>query len=103
MRYWCTFHAYRVHKLDNCQNALDMIAQAGVKLEFVKPVSIVDGNQTLILGLIWTLICEASIKTSLKAIGVATGKAGGADQGLKVRRFPKQELPEFLLFHTPIP
>ena len=41
-------------------NVLSMIEQAGVKLEFVKPISIVDGNQTLVLGLIWTLICEGT-------------------------------------------
>lgn len=35
-------------------------------------IDIVECNATMVLGLIWTLICESGIKGSLKTLGIAT-------------------------------
>ncbi|KAG9509949.1 Microtubule-actin cross-linking factor 1, partial [Fragariocoptes setiger] len=46
----------RVHMLQNVQIALNYIKFRQVKLVNIRPEDIVDGNQKLILGLIWTII-----------------------------------------------
>lgn len=51
----------RVHKLQNIQIALNFIRFRKVKLVNIRPEEIVDGNQKLILGLIWTIILHFQV------------------------------------------
>ena len=52
----------RVHKLQNVQNALDYLQiKRRIKLVNIRNDVIVDGNQKLILGLIWTLILHFQV------------------------------------------
>jgi len=53
----------RVHKLQNVQNALDFLqVKKHIKLVNIRNDEIVDGNQKLILGLIWTLILHFQVR-----------------------------------------
>lgn len=51
----------RVHKLQNIQIALNYIKLRKVKLVNIRPEDIVDGNQKLTLGLIWTIILHFQV------------------------------------------
>lgn len=52
----------RVHKLQNVQKALDFLQkEKKIKLVNIRNDEIVDGNQKLILGLIWTLILHFQV------------------------------------------
>ncbi|EMD47379.1 filamin 2, putative [Entamoeba histolytica HM-1:IMSS-B] len=51
----------RVAKLENTEQALNFIKADGVKLVNIDAQNIVDGNLTLILGLLWTLILKYQI------------------------------------------
>lgn len=53
----------RVHKLQNIQIALNYIKFRKVKLVNIRPDDIVDGNQKLTLGLIWTIILHFQVST----------------------------------------
>eukprot|EP00118_Oscarella_pearsei_P018140 m.184464 g.184464 ORF g.184464 m.184464 type:complete len:3710 (+) comp39319_c1_seq2:34-11163(+) len=52
----------RIHKLENVQKALDFLSGKKVKLESIGAHDIVDGNQRLILGLLWTIILRFQIQ-----------------------------------------
>jgi actinin alpha len=52
----------RPHKLDNIELAFQMLNSAGVKTHFLKPVHLVDCDQTMILGMIWAIILDFAIK-----------------------------------------
>jgi len=52
----------RPHKLDNVTLALDMIAKANIKTNFLKPVHLVDKDLKMILGMIWAIILDFQIK-----------------------------------------
>lgn len=49
---------HRVQRMENCQLALAHIASLGIKLVAIGAEDLVDGNKTLVLGLIWTLILQ---------------------------------------------
>ena len=52
----------RVHKLQNVQNALDYLQKVKrIRLVNIRNDEIVDGNPTLILGLLWTLILRFQV------------------------------------------
>ncbi|XP_074600372.1 dystonin-like protein short stop isoform X2 [Brevipalpus obovatus] len=51
----------RVHMLQNVQNALDYLKSRRIKLVNIRPDDIVDSNQKLTLGLIWTIILHYQI------------------------------------------
>lgn len=51
----------RVHQLQNIQIALNYIKFRKVKLVNIRPEDIVDGNQKLTLGLIWTIILHFQV------------------------------------------
>lgn len=51
----------RVHNLQNNQIALNYIRFRKVKLVNIRPEDIVDGNQKLTLGLIWTIILHFQV------------------------------------------
>lgn len=51
----------RVHQLQNIQIALNFIKFRKVKLVNIRPEDIVDGNQKLTLGLIWTIILHFQV------------------------------------------
>lgn len=51
----------RVHQLQNIQIALNYIKLRKVKLVNIRPEDIVDGNQKLTLGLIWTIILHFQV------------------------------------------
>lgn len=53
----------RVHQLQNIQIALNYIKFRKVKLVNIRPEDIVDGNQKLTLGLIWTIILHFQVST----------------------------------------
>lgn len=52
----------RVHKLDNVNQAIKMIDKAEVKTTNLKQVSILDGNFTLMCGMVWNFILDYNIK-----------------------------------------
>lgn len=54
----------RVHQLQNIQIALNYIKFRKVKLVNIRPEDIVDGNQKLTLGLIWTIILHFQVSSS---------------------------------------
>lgn len=51
----------RVHHLNNVQHALDYLKRKRIKLVNIRPDDIVDANQKLILGLIWTIILHYQV------------------------------------------
>ena len=77
----------RPQKLENVQQALDLILKEKIKLIGVGPSDIVDGNSKLILGLIWTLIQHYQINQAVRKAGIA-----GNVKGLT----PKQALLKWL-------
>ena len=77
----------RPQKLENVQQALDVISKEKIKLIGVGPSDIVDGNSKLILGLIWTLIQHYQINQAVRQAGIA-----GNVKGLS----PKQALLKWL-------
>ncbi|XP_065832232.1 spectrin beta chain, non-erythrocytic 1-like [Oscarella lobularis] len=52
----------RIRELENVQKALDFLSSKKVKLESIRAHNIVDGNQRLILGLLWTIILRFQIQ-----------------------------------------
>lgn len=53
-----------VHKLDNLATVFKLLETANVKLESVKPRSVLEGHEQSIMGLIWTLIKEFELKVA---------------------------------------
>ena len=51
----------RIHKLENVSKALGFLHANQVKLENISADNVVDGNPTLILGLIWTIILRFQV------------------------------------------
>lgn len=51
----------RFHKLQNVENALELLKRRKVRLVNIRNDDIVDGNPKLILGLIWTIILNFEI------------------------------------------
>lgn len=78
----------RVHKLQNVQNALDFLqVKRRIKLVNIRNDEIVDGNQKLILGLIWTLILHFqvhSLKRKPRAKLVVRNGEGMQERTLQV-------------------
>jgi len=71
----------RVHSLDNVSLALKMLhdAKPSFELHFVKPISIVDGDNRIILGTIWLLILDSLLMKVVRSqkggdLPVATAK-----------------------------
>lgn len=52
----------RVQKLENIQASLDFLKREGIKLVSIGADNICDGNRTLIMGLIWTIILRYQIQ-----------------------------------------
>lgn len=77
----------RPQKLENVQQALDLISKEKIKLIGVGPSDIVDGNSKLVLGLIWTLIQHYQINQAVRKAGIV-----GNVKGLS----PKQALLKWL-------
>lgn len=57
----------RIQKLENLSIILDFIKEQGISLVNIGPEDIVDGDQKLILGLVWTLISKMSISDILSS------------------------------------
>ena len=55
----------RVQRVENVARALRFLAAKRVPLENIGPEDIVDGNERLILGLVWTLILRFQIQSAL--------------------------------------
>ncbi|ELA41865.1 uncharacterized protein VICG_01049 [Vittaforma corneae ATCC 50505] len=55
----------RIQKMENLKIILDFIKEQNIALVNIGPEDIVDGDQKLILGLIWTLISKLSISDIL--------------------------------------
>jgi len=68
----------KAQKLVNLQIALDFIKSKGAKLVGIGNASIHDGNETLILGLLWTLILTFSLSGSNDDDEEAKRKAAAA-------------------------
>jgi hypothetical protein len=51
----------RIHKLENVSKALSFLHANQVKLENISADNIVDGNPTLVLGLVWTMILRFQV------------------------------------------
>jgi actinin alpha len=51
----------RIHKVSNCDRCIKFLQDEGIKLVGIGAENVVDGNQTLILGLIWSIICQYMI------------------------------------------
>ena len=54
----------RIHALENVQKAIDFLREKKVPMENIGNHDIVDGNQRLILGLIWTIILRFQVNMS---------------------------------------
>jgi len=54
----------RVQKLENLTACLDFLKKEGIKLVGIGSQDIVDGNRTLIMGLIWTIILRYQIQVA---------------------------------------
>ncbi|CAF3804026.1 unnamed protein product [Adineta steineri] len=54
----------RAHFMSNVDNALKFLASRKIKLINIRPLDIVDGNPTIILGLVWMLILFFQIQDS---------------------------------------
>ena len=52
----------RIHCMENVTKSLNFLTEKSVKLESIGAQDIVDGNRTLILGLIWTIILRFQIQ-----------------------------------------
>jgi filamin len=52
----------RVQKLENIQASLEFLKREGIKLVSIGADNICDGNRTLIMGLIWTIILRYQIQ-----------------------------------------
>jgi len=52
----------RVQKLENLSSSLDFLKREGIKLVSIGADNICDGNRTLIMGLIWTIILRYQIQ-----------------------------------------
>lgn len=52
----------RAHKLDNCELALKMLAEAKVKTNFLGTMHLVDKDLKMLLGMIWAIILDYQIK-----------------------------------------
>ena len=52
----------RVQKLENLNASLDFLKREGIKLVSIGADNILDGNRTLIMGLIWTIILRYQIQ-----------------------------------------
>ena len=55
----------RFHYLQNVQTALNFLEYRKIKLVNIRPDDIVDSNQKLILGLIWTIILHFMVSLPL--------------------------------------
>ncbi|XP_055327247.1 titin-like isoform X2 [Paramacrobiotus metropolitanus] len=61
-----TFRHYtRAHYLSNVERALDYLRHRNIKLVNINSSDVVDGNETVILGLIWTIILNFQIDQDL--------------------------------------
>lgn len=61
-----TFRHYtRAHYLSNVERALDYLRDRNIKLVNINSSDVVDGNETVILGLIWTIILNFQIDQDL--------------------------------------
>jgi len=54
----------RVQKMENLNACLEFLKREGIKLVGIGASDIVDGNRTLIMGLIWTIILRYQIQVS---------------------------------------
>jgi len=52
----------RVQKLENLNSSLEFLKREGIKLVSIGADNILDGNRTLIMGLIWTIILRYQIQ-----------------------------------------
>lgn len=57
----------RIHKMENMTIILDFIKAQNISLVNIGPEDIVDGDQKLVLGLVWTLISKLSISDILSS------------------------------------
>jgi len=62
----------KAQKLDNVTIALQLLQKANIMVPFLKPANLVDCNERMVFGLVWTLIMETQIKDSL--VLAKTGK-----------------------------
>lgn len=74
----------RIHCLENVEKALEYLREQHVHLENIGPHDIVDGNPSLTLGLIWTIILRFQIEIVLVQPDQEDGRKSilelGADQ-----------------------
>ncbi len=66
----------RVHKVENLNKVLDFLKRKRIQLENIGAEDILDGNERLILGLIWTITPRFTIEEIEKK---------GVSQGVKER------------------
>ena len=76
-RNWVRSPTKNVQNVQNCELALNMFENDGVKLVGISGKDISDNNEKLILGLIWSLILHYSIGNVMDYGESANGKANG--------------------------
>jgi len=52
----------RPHKLDNLSMAFKMLDDSKIKTNFLKPTHLLDGDEKMLLGMIWAIILDYAIK-----------------------------------------
>ena len=67
------------HKLDNLAVAFKFMDNAGIRT-FCKPQNVYECDQTMVLGLMWTLILEFDINRAMKAASAQKGVHAGQHQ-----------------------
>ena len=64
------------HKMDNLAVAFKFLENADIKV-LTKPQNVIETNQTMVLGLIWTLILEFDINRTMKAAAASAAVKDG--------------------------
>ena len=92
-RSWVPDPQLSVEQVQNCELALDMFQNDGVKLVGISGKDVNDDNQKLILGLIWSLILHYSVGKSVNdGIDVQDGDKVNEDGGKRKYRNTKDAL-----------
>lgn len=89
---WVESPKMNVQKVENCDLALNMFQNDGVKLVGMSGKDISDNNQKLILGLIWTLILHYSIGGSVNYGQSITNKSNNQESVSKNDSTAQKEL-----------